>query len=49
MSQITKPELSKYLHAEIFIPTTASPPNAIKQGLMKTWPGITENFIKNHL
>ena len=48
-AQTSKPELVKYLHAEIFSPTTAILLKAIKQGFLKTWPGLTEKLIKKHL
>ena len=49
LSQTSKPELSQYLHAALFSPTTASLLEAIKQGYLKTWPGLTEKLIKKHL
>ena len=49
MSKITKPELAKYLHVALFSPKTASILKAIKQYFLKTWPGLTENLIKNNL
>ena len=49
MFQTTKPELAQYLHAALFIPTTAILLKAIKQGFLKTWPGRTEKLIKKHL
>ena len=49
LSKTSKPEPAKYLHASLLIPTTASVTKAIKQGLLKTWPGITEKLIKKHL
>ena len=36
-----KNRTSQYLHAALFIPTTASLLKAIKQGFLKTWPGLT--------
>ena len=41
LAQTSKPELSQYLHAALFTPTTAILLNAIKQGFLKTWPGLT--------
>ena len=41
LAQTSKPELSQYLHAALFTPTTAILINAIKQGFLKTWPGLT--------
>ena len=38
--QTSKPELVQYLHAALFIKTTASLIKAIKQGFLKTWPGL---------
>ena len=49
MAQTTKPELSQYLHATLFSPPASSFPKAIKQGFLKTWPGLKENIINNHL
>ena len=49
MAQTSKPELAHYLHAALFSPTTASFLKAIKQVFLKTWPGLTEKFIKKHL
>ena len=49
MDQTTKPELAQYLHAALLSPTTARLLKEIKQGVLKTWPGITENLIKKHL
>ena len=48
LAQTSKQELDQYLHAAIFNPNTASLLKAIKQGLLKTWPGLTEKLIKNH-
>ena len=48
-SQYLKTELSQYLHASIFIPTTESLLKAIKQCFLKTWPGIIEKLIMKHL
>ena len=41
MAQTSKPELEKYLHAALFIPTIASLFEEIKQGFLKTWPSLT--------
>ena len=49
MAQTSKPELAKYLYAALFIPTTAILLKSIKQGLLKTWPGLTEKVIKKQL
>ena len=49
LAQNSKPELSKYLYAALFSPTTSSQLKAIKQGFMKTWPGITEKLFNKHL
>ena len=49
MDQTTKPELAQYLHASLVCPATASPLKAIKQGLLRTWTGFTENLTKKHL
>ena len=49
MSQTSKPELARYLHAALFISTAASILREIKQGFLKAWPGLTEKLIKKHL
>ena len=49
LAQTTKPELSQYLHVALFSPKTASLLKSIKQGFLKTWPGLKENLVKNHL
>ena len=49
MSQTTKPELAQYRHISLFIPTTGSLLKSIKQGFLKTWPGLTKNLIKKNL
>ena len=49
LAQTSKPELDQYLHAALFSPTTASLLKAIKQGFLKTWPGLIEKLIKKHL
>ena len=38
-----------YLHAEIFIPSTASLLKSIKPGFLKTWQGLIKKLIKKHL
>ena len=37
----SKRELAKYLHASLSSPTTESLLKEIKQGFLKTWPGLT--------
>ena len=49
LAQNSKPELAKYLHAALFSPTTQSLLKAIRQGFLKTWPGLTEKLVKKHL
>ena len=49
LAQTTKPELSQYLHEELLISATEILLKSIKQGLLKTWRGITENIINEHL
>ena len=49
MGKTSKPELAQYLHAEISGPDSASLLKEIKQGFLKTWPGLTEKVIKKHL
>ena len=49
LAQTSKPELAQYLYAAILSPTTESLLKAIKQGFLKTWPGLTEKLIKKHL
>ena len=41
LAQTTKPELARYFHVAIFSPTKASLLKEIKQGFLKTWPGLT--------
>ena len=48
LEQTSKPELYLYLHAALFSPNTASLLKEIKQGFLKTWPGLTEKLIKKH-
>ena len=42
MAYTSKPEQAQYLHASLFIPTAASLLKAIKQGFLKTWPGLNK-------
>ena len=49
LEQTSKMELAQYLHAALFIPTTASILRVIKKGFLKTWTGIIEKLIKKHL
>ena len=49
LAQTSKTELSQYLHAALFRPPAESIVKATKQGFLKTWPGLTEKFIKKHL
>ena len=49
MHNTTKPEMAQYLHTEIFGPTTAGLLKEIKQGLLKTWPDLTEEIINKHV
>ena len=49
LAQKNKPELAQYLHASLFISKRTSLLKASKQGLLKTWSGLTENIIKKHL
>ena len=49
MAQTSKPELAQYLHAALFGVTIVSILKAIKQGFLKTLPGLTEKRIKKHL
>ena len=49
MANRTEPELSQYLHAALFSPTTASLSKEIKQGFLEIWPGLTENIINNDI
>ena len=48
MAQKSKLELGQYLYAELLGLTTASLIKAIKQGFLKTWPGLTEKRIKKN-
>ena len=49
LAQTSKPELAQYLRVALFIPTTESLLKAIKQGFLKTWPGLTAKIIKKYL
>ena len=49
MSHKNRPELVQYLHAALFSSITEILLNSIKQGLLKTWTGLTSNLIKKHL
>ena len=46
LAKTSKPEIAQYLHAALFSPKTESLLNAIKQGFLKIWPGLTEKLIK---
>ena len=48
MAQTSKPKLAQYLYEAIFSPTTEILLKAIKQGFLKTWPGLTEKLIKRY-
>ena len=48
LAQNSKPELGQYLHAVLFSLTTASLFKSIKQGFLKTCPGLTERLIKKN-
>ena len=41
LAQTSKQELAKYLHAALFSPIAASLLKEIKQGFLKSWPGLT--------
>ena len=45
----THMELAKYLHASLFSPTSTTLINAIKQGFLKTFPGLTTSLISTQL
>ena len=49
LAQTLKPEISQYLHAALLSPTTSSILKAIKQGFLRTWPGLIDKLIKKHL
>ena len=49
LSQTSKPELAYYLHASLFSPTFESFIKTTKQGLLKTWTGLAETFIKRYI
>ena len=49
LAQTSKPELAKFLHAALFIPTKASLLKVIKPCFLKTWPGLTTKLINKHL
>ena len=42
-------ELSQYLHACLFSPTTSTLHKAIKKGFLKTFPGLTTSLVKHLL
>ena len=42
MTKTSKPELEQYLHELILIPTTSGLIKSIKQGFLKTYPGLTK-------
>jgi hypothetical protein len=41
--------LVNYLHKDMFSPTTYALLQAVKNGHLITWPGLTENAINKHL
>jgi hypothetical protein len=41
--------LFHYLHKALFRPTKAAMLQAVKDGHLITWPGLTENAINKHL
>ena len=45
----TKAQLAMYYHACLGSPVVSTFLNAIKQGFLTTWPGLTVDLIKNHL
>ena len=45
----TKRELAQYLHKACFSPAISTFLTAIKNNHFTTWPGLTEDLIKNHL
>ena len=49
LEQIYRPELAQYLHAALFVTTTARLLKAIKQDLMNMWLGLTENSSRSTL
>ena len=49
LAHITKPELTTYYHAALFIPKKKIPLKETKQGFLKTWSGLTEGLIKKNL
>ena len=48
LAQTSKLELSQYLHAEIFSPTTSSLLKEIRQVFLKTLSGLKEKMIQKH-
>jgi hypothetical protein len=42
-------ELVKYLHKALFSPTKSALVQAVKNGHLITWPGLTETAINKHL
>ena len=49
LAQTTKSELSQYLNAALFIPTTTRLLKASKPGFLKTWTGPLEKLINNQI
>ena len=44
-----KSDLVRFLHGACFYPTKSTWLNAIRQGFFVSWPGLTEDLVKNHL
>ena len=49
LAQTSKPELSQYLHAALFSPTTASLIKDINYVFLKTLTGLTKKLVQRHL
>ena len=49
LAQKNKPEWEQNFYATLFRLTTKILPKAIMIGFLKTWPGLIEGLIKNHM
>jgi hypothetical protein len=49
MNYVTQGALVHYLHKALFSPTKSAMFQAVKDGHMITWPGLTEEAINKHL
>jgi hypothetical protein len=49
MNYVTQGALVHYLHKALFSPTKSALLQAVKNGHLVTWPGLTEDAIHKHL